>query len=282
MRFLFAVLAGAVLSAQSTDLFSKAPPDVDAALRAKVNEFYGLHTQSKFRAAEKLVCEDSKDAYFDSMKRTYTSFEIIRVNYQPGFQSASVVTKLEGDFLTGRANMVSFMPMTSFWKVEGGSWCYHIPPTPKEVRTPFGVSKGSGGGADPAALGTAAALAADPKGVLAQIQQQVKVSRSEMKLKSHEPSSDEIEIQNGTAGPLELSVSSHEYAGLKISLLPKTVPPGQRGVVRLEYQPKDTTPKDSYSFTLSIQPVNRQMRIRVYFDLPDELKKALPKDAIRH
>jgi hypothetical protein len=281
MRILVAPILATLLSAQSSDLFTKAPPDVDSALRAKVSEFYTLHSQSKFRAAEKLVCEDSKDAYFDSAKRAYKSFAIIRVNYDPGFRSAKVVTNLEGDFFTQQGTMTSMMPWTSHWRVEASAWCYYIPPIPKEVQTPFGVSKRTGEAANPAVLGTAAAISADPKRVLAELAKQVQVSRTEMRLKGYEASSDEIEIRNGTPGPLEISCTAGNYPGLRLTLSPEKLPAGQTARVRLDYVPKDRSAKPTYNFTLTIEPLAQQVQVRVLFDLPEELKKALPKDVVQ-
>jgi hypothetical protein len=266
MRIFLAVLLTTALSAQSTDLFSKAPPDVDAALRARVKEFYSLQVESKFRAAEKLVCEDSKDAYFDAGKRAWKSFEVVRVNYEPGFRSALVLTNLTGEMVTVQAKLTSLIPMTSVWKRDGESWCLHIPPPPKEVQTPFGVSKPSGETANPAVLGTAAAVIADPRRLMAEIEKQVQVSRTDMKLKSAELSSDEIEIRNGTAGPLEVSFIAPDFAGLKITLAPKKIPAGESGRVRLEYTPKDKNIKPVYNFTLTIDPLQRQVPVRVFFD----------------
>jgi hypothetical protein len=280
-RYFLAFAAAVLLPGQTSDLFSKAPPDVDAALRARVTEFYTLHKASKFRAVEKMVCEDSKDAYYDSMKTAYKKFEIIRINYEPDFKSAKVVTNLEAEFTTQQGNFTSMMPLATVWKVEDGTWCYHIPPAPKVVQTPFGVSKKSDESANSVALGTAAAVAADPKRLLKQIQEQVKVSRTKMTLKCCEDSSDEMSIQNGTPGPLELSISTYDLPGLKLNLSAKTLPPGATGVIKLDYHPTDKNPKPAYDFLISMQPVNKEVRVKVVFDLSEEMKKTVPKDLVK-
>lgn len=281
MRIFLAAILTTALSAQSTDLFSKAPPDVDAALRAKVTEFFDLHVQGKFRAADKLVCEDSKDAYFDAVKRKYISFEIMKVNYDPGFQSAKVITKLEADFVNQQFQRNWVFPLTSHWKVEAGAWCYYIPPMPKEVETPFGISKSARQPKDPSALGTATAVAADPKLIMAQIAKQVVLSSTKMKLKGYEASTDGIEIRNGTPGPLEVTFMGHEFPGLKITVEPATIPAGGKGQVKAEYLPKDIWAKPTYKFMVMIEPVAYKVPVTIYFDLQEEVKKALPPGAIR-
>ena len=276
MRSCVVVLIAGLLQAQSTDLFSKAPPDVDSALRSRVNDFYGLHVQSKFRAAEKYVCEDSRDAYFDAAKRAVKSFEVIRVNYDPGYQSARVVTNLTGDFFTHQGAMTSVMPLTSFWKVVDGSWCYYIPPIPKEVETPFGISKKSDSTGAPQ-LGAAPMPNVDPQQIQAQLRRQVKVSRTEMKLKGYEKSNDEIEIQNGTGGPIEIGIEAHEVRGLKRTLSATTVAAGRSATLRLDYEPPDPNPKPAYQFTLTVEPFGLRVPIRCIFDIPDKLKDELRK-----
>jgi hypothetical protein len=58
-RFLIGFLCAVAAAQQPAELFSKAPPTVDAALRARISKFYQLHVESKFRQAEALVAEDT-------------------------------------------------------------------------------------------------------------------------------------------------------------------------------------------------------------------------------
>lgn len=61
MRVAFLLLFSVVTFAQqSDDLFEKAPPNVDEALRARITEFYQYFVDGKFRDADGLVADDSK------------------------------------------------------------------------------------------------------------------------------------------------------------------------------------------------------------------------------
>ena len=54
-RLALFVLFAALAFGQSNDPFKPKPPaDVDAALRARVQEFFGLHVKGQFRKAEEL------------------------------------------------------------------------------------------------------------------------------------------------------------------------------------------------------------------------------------
>ena len=65
--FLISACAAISLYAQA-DLFNQAPPDVDQALRARVNKFYQAHVDGKPRTAMPIVAEDTQDLWFDTDK----------------------------------------------------------------------------------------------------------------------------------------------------------------------------------------------------------------------
>src|SRR5688572_11257827 len=78
-----------------TDIFQKAPPYVDEALRSRVSEFLQAHVDGKFRLANEIVAEDSKDMYFAMEKHRYLSFEIVRIDYTNDFTRATVLATVE-------------------------------------------------------------------------------------------------------------------------------------------------------------------------------------------
>src|SRR5580658_10741256 len=70
------------------------PADVDAALRSRVQEFYQLQVDRKYRQAEQLVAADTKDFYYGSQKPDLKAFSIKSIKYAPDFESASVTVSL--------------------------------------------------------------------------------------------------------------------------------------------------------------------------------------------
>ena len=80
---LAAFVSCAVVVAQTkpTDVFEKAPPQIDDALRENVAKFFKAHVDGKFRQAEEVIAEDSKDFFYNMEKQRYFSFEIVRINY---------------------------------------------------------------------------------------------------------------------------------------------------------------------------------------------------------
>src|SRR5674476_925173 len=95
-RFALFALFAAFAFAQPNDPFKPKPPaDVDAALRARVQEFFDLHVKGQFRKAEELVAEDTKDYFYSGNKPKYLSFEISRIEYSEKFTKAKVTVVCE-------------------------------------------------------------------------------------------------------------------------------------------------------------------------------------------
>ena len=69
----------------------QAPPEVDAALRARVSQFYQLEVAGKFNQALQLVAEDTKDLFVGSSKPIYRSYEIQDIRYSDDFTTARLV-----------------------------------------------------------------------------------------------------------------------------------------------------------------------------------------------
>ena len=78
--FLAALLSTAALAQGPADLFQKAPPEMDQALRERVAAFLQAHVDGKFRLADQYVADESKDAFFEAHKRRYRDFEIVKVS----------------------------------------------------------------------------------------------------------------------------------------------------------------------------------------------------------
>ena len=74
--------------------FREAPPEVEEALRGRVTEFYTLFQQRKYRKAEALVAEDSRDFFYESSKKPILGFEISSIEFDQGFHKAKVLVSV--------------------------------------------------------------------------------------------------------------------------------------------------------------------------------------------
>lgn len=117
---------------------NEAPPEVDAALRARVSQFFQFEVQGKFNQALQLVAEDTKDAFVGSAKPTYTGFTMNTILYSDDFTKASVMVLVDR-MLPIQGFMGHPLPTKVFsrWKLENGQWCYYVDPEKDMNSSPF-------------------------------------------------------------------------------------------------------------------------------------------------
>lgn len=138
-RVFSVLLCTAACFAQTKEAPPQPPPDVDAALRARVTEFFQYHVTGQFRKAEALVAEDSKDIFYNRNKPRYIKFlEIARIDYSDNFTKAlATATVSSMEMIPGWTAGAPTIPVLSSWKLENGQWCWYVPPE-TVMRTPFG------------------------------------------------------------------------------------------------------------------------------------------------
>ncbi len=262
-------VACAVFGQAPSDLFEKAPPAVDEALRARVARFYQAHVDGKFRVADQVVAEDSKDAFFAADKTRYRAFEIAKIAYSDQFTRARVVTACDSEFVTMMGRVPVKIPITTLWKLENGEWFWYVEPRAAVVDTPFGkMQAGQEGDRSPfpAKMPDAAA-----------IMKQVKVDRTEVRLSSFEPASAEVTVSNQMPGSISLSLSYNGFPGFKARLDRTDLASGESAKILLECKPEDQRPKPTLTLQLTVEPTSRVIPIRVLFAVPPEIEKQLPR-----
>jgi len=134
---LWLILLAAACLAQD----AKPPADVDAALRARVDEFFRYHVTAQFRKAEALAAEDSKDFFYNHNKPHYLAYDGIEsVRYSENFTHAYVTVMVRTPAVAEAAafGVMPSIPVPSMWKVEDGKWCWYID-ADIMMRTPFGT-----------------------------------------------------------------------------------------------------------------------------------------------
>ena len=135
---LFAVCS---LAQSPTDVFDKAPPEVEKALRERAAIFFQAHVDGKFRQAEKVIHADSQDDYYNSEKQRLINFEISKITYSDKFTKAVVIADVELDWVTARTGKIRVKPpMKTVWKLDEGQWWWYAP-TRTKWETPFGEMK---------------------------------------------------------------------------------------------------------------------------------------------
>jgi len=193
------VCAAACFAQAPADLFNKPPADVDGALRARITEFYQDHVDGKFRQADALVAEDTKDFYFESNKPKYLSFEIQRIDYSEGFTRAKATILCEQYvMMPGFTDKPLKVPTPSAWKLVDGQWYWYVD-LQQVHQTPFGPMKPG-----PGLPGAAPVTMPNATEVLKAASEQVKADKQAIHLKPG--GSDQVTITNQAPGVMTVSL----------------------------------------------------------------------------
>lgn len=259
MRIVFAILCAcfSALSQDPTELFSKAPPVIDEILRSRISEFYQAHKDGRFRVAEKLVAEDSKDIFFEADKRRCREFKIARITYEEQFTKAKVVVNCDTEILMPpRGVMRVTMPLASNWRSENGEWLWFVVPRPRE--TPFGDMKPGEGGETQI-----------PKGPSVEdIRRMVSVSKTEIPLSLARASEQEVTVTSTLNGDVQLQVTPPAAKDLTASIDRKEINGKGTAKLSIQYTPdpsKPRAPGSEENVYVTVMPINQRIRVKLSF-----------------
>jgi hypothetical protein len=256
------MLAGFAAAAQNpSDLFAKAPPAVDQALRQRVTPFFQAHVDGRFRQAEQYVAEESKDAFYEAEKRRCRSFEIVRINYEENFSKAGVVINCETEVLIPPKGLVAVrMPLASRWKVVDRDWYWYVESRPT-VDSPFGKMTAS-----PRSQGQGTPLPTGPSP--ADLAKMVTLDRNTLFFPPLSAGEAEIVVSNSMEGQVRVEIAPLSATDVKAEM-DKTVIGGRgEGKLRVRYQPdasKPRQPGSSEEIRLTVQPISREYVVMVKF-----------------
>ncbi len=213
-RILFLTVLAAAAFAQSTQAGEAplAPPKakVDKALRQRITEFYRLQVDGKYREAEALVADDTKDYYYASGKTSLLSFEIKNISYFDKYKHATAVLSTQRYLRHPEfAGHPMTSPLTSTWKLERGKWVWYVDPETLR-QTPLGIPKPAG--APNAASGPPQPFPVMPGGL--GLAGKVRADRSALALKPGE--SGEIVFSSAAPGIAVVSLDG-EPSGFQVS-----------------------------------------------------------------
>jgi len=243
----------------------KAPPEVDAALRARISEFYQFEVDGKFSKALQLVAEDTKDMFIGSSKPAYRSFEILSIKYAPEFTTAQV------SVLVGRLMPIEgFMghplqtKLLSRWKVENGLWCWYVDPMTDLPQMPFAPSAPAGMPGQQQLPGTAPVKPPAAVPIPAHIGV-ITVDKSNVALKSSGPSSEQVLINNPAPWPVLLSLKDPRISGVTVKLDRFTVKPAEKAILSIQSDGGQDTPKKPFTVMVTVVKTNQLIPIKVTF-----------------
>ncbi|MFB3776167.1 MAG: hypothetical protein ACE141_01115 [Bryobacteraceae bacterium] len=266
-----ALMTAACLAQDPAALFEKAPPDIDEALRSRVRTFYQAHVDGKFRAADALVEEDSKELFFGMDKPRCRSFSIGNITYSEDFTRAKVMIACDTEvmmMMVGRMQVK--MPVMSLWKTIDGQWFWYAEPVvDKEVDTPFGVHKPT-----PADQSSSRAGLPGQFVDLASVASMVKPSKTEVRFNASEPGSDEVVLVSRLPGTATLKLKGSPTVGLSFALDKAVIGQGESATVSVRYEPVEGRLASATALTVAVEPTGQVITINVTFGGQPARRKA--------
>lgn len=257
--------AAVCLAQDPAALFEKAPPDIDEALRARITKFYQAHVEGKFRAADALVAEDSKDAFFEADKTRCRSFNLMSVKYSDSFSRAVAVIACETDFPMpmGRPMAVK-MPVRSQWKTVDGQWFWYLDPvSDKEAVTPFGIRKPQ----NPQQPAAAAAPRVAPMDIET-VFKQVKTDKQEVSFDPSAKGVNRVVVTNQMLGSISVSLDPPVLEGLDLKLDRTSLGQGESAVLSIAYEPAKNRKPSAAVVRVIVSPLGQALPIQIRFAAP--------------
>ncbi|HKD06627.1 MAG TPA: hypothetical protein VKB79_12070 [Bryobacteraceae bacterium] len=234
--------------------------DAEKALRERAQQFYQLQLEKKYRQAEAMVADDTKDDYYASKKPDIKGFTVDKVELAPDLKTAKVIIKAKVTVMMPGAGAMNFdLPTPTEWKLENGEWRWYISHETR-VATPFGDLHSSGsGGSSPDTKGAAPGGIDNPN--VQAIQDQISISKTSVRL-SRNNRQDSVSITNGLPGPIDLRLDSHveKIKGLSVEPDKTHLTSGETAVVLLRMTGDN---KFADHVDIVAQPLNRLLRIEV-------------------
>ncbi|HEY3840435.1 MAG TPA: hypothetical protein VGL72_27875 [Bryobacteraceae bacterium] len=263
-RLLSLTLVAVTLCAQTSapsasQTLDKPPQDVDDALRARIKQFYDFHVAAKFRQAEQLIAEESKDDFYVLSKPELKSYKIGKIEYSDNFTKAKVIIVGSMPVLLPMAGgKLMDMPFASFWKIEDGQWFWYYNKQ-DAMHTPFGDAKPS----DVKPGNGPTALPAAPTVTIEKLQSALQVDRTYVELSPGK--SQEVRVTNTLPGPASLAIQCPykpiEQTGITARFDKKNLKGNETAVLTLSSDAN--TPAGRLPLQITVAPTNQVLNLTV-------------------
>lgn len=282
---ILAALASAAAFGQGNlaETLAKAPPEIDEALRARIQQFIGLLNQEKFRQAEALVAEDSKDRYYNMDKNRIDDFRLIKIVYEDNYTKAVVVGLRTADLpasapgTASTSGQIARIPVTMrmYWKIDNSLWCWYLPPEKEFLDTPWGKmrnpnypgNKNKQGKAD---LAAAQKQAEDQvNAFMANTRAGVKVDKQSLDFSCEAPSEHQVEITNILPGAVKLKLEVGEVKGLAFTLEKANLGPNESTRLVARYSaPEKLKRTNLVNLVVRVEPTGQGIPITIHLNPP--------------
>src|SRR5262249_22402015 len=237
----------------------KPPPAAEEAVRARVDQFYSNFRDGKFRRAEALVAEESKDTFYAISKSKISDYKIESIDFDDSFQTAKVVVICEsaGPHTHGTG---MYLPVIGKWKLLDRDWYLVIEP---RTTSPFGpIAKADGQEPkSPRRLDHTGAFSIEAfKGAFSVAPQKLVFPRQ------GDPVTQIVSVKNTLPGDLQIEVQGGDLPGLQLDLGNSRVPAKGDAAIQFTYDPNKGRLSGTREIRIDARPLNQSKIIVLQFE----------------
>jgi hypothetical protein len=253
-RFLFSAVTVVTVCAQQT---APGQAEAEKALRDRVQQFYQLQADKKYRQAEAFIAADTKDLFYASGKPDISDFSIVKIVMRDATHADVTVKAKVNMFVMGAGMRPIELPTTGAWKIEDGQWVWYVDQA-AGLKTPFGDIKPSAGTTPDAA----------PDDISARIKNfSVDAIRSQVTFEPRAVSLNPdrtvqtVTITNGMPGAITLDLPVEKIPGIGLELDKKHLEAGEKA--NLTITRLGEKPILSASVRVDVSPLNVTLEVQV-------------------
>lgn len=265
---LLALLASVAVAAGADELDRKAPPEVDQALRERVNQFYAHFQTGEFRQAEAFLDEESKDLFYGARKSRILGYEIKDLTYSEDFREAKALVACS-TIVPMLGSRPLTMPVSSDWKFVDGTWLMHLEeksnPLEDAKDTPFGsMSFQQSVTPGPNPVGPAPQASAPTIETLAKM---FRVSTDTLRFpkSGDDPVTRTVLFKNQAKGALTLERYTRDIPGVEVSVSRVEVESGQELEIAFTYDPTVKRYAGRLRVDFMVMPLNQPFEVYLDF-----------------
>jgi hypothetical protein len=252
-------------SEKQSSPFRKAPPEVEEALRVRVERFYSLFKEGKFRQAEDSVTEESKDLFYNSPKKALMGFEVVSLTFNDEFTEANVLVNVDTMFPLMGATPFK-VPVAGKWRWVNDDWFLHM--ESRDNKSPFGEMKGQQGNSGGSAT-VQGAFAGGARGIKPEaFNNMYALNRKVVKFpaaNSDQPVERTVTFANSGPVRLTLELQGPEIPGLEVEVGEGKLEPGDRREIMFRYHPEIARLEGERKVTFGVLPIMRKFAVKAIF-----------------
>jgi len=246
---------------QAQNVFQKAPPGVEEALRARIHEFYTLWQQGKFRPAEDLVAEESRELYYGMQKIPIRKYELQSITFDDDYKTAKVLMAFQ-DQSPRTASYGIMVPSLGTWKEIGGKW-FMVIDVPKT--TPFGPMTSADYRTQPQQPTKPTETAPRPT-IETLTLGALRLSPQELSIPAAGGRTEHtVTLTNNLPGTLTIEVLDPKRPGLELQLSKTELGPKGQATLQVNYDPAKGQLHGPLSVSVLVQPLMQRFTLDLLF-----------------